>query len=60
LVNLNEINPRDAATAADLYDRQELAEKLGGQPIVATQVLQKHIHKDGARNNNYISVSVVT
>jgi len=58
LVNLNAINPRDAATAADLYDRRKLAEKLGDQPNVATQALQKHIHKDGAPNNNYITVSV--
>jgi len=60
LVNLNAINPRDAATAADLYDRRKLAEKLGDPPNVATQALQKHIHKDGARNNNYITVNVGT
>jgi hypothetical protein len=60
LVNLNAINPREAATAADLYDRLKLAEKLGDPPNVATQALQKHIHKDRARNNNCITVSVGT
>ena len=60
MVNLNAINPRDAATAAVLYDRRKLAEKLGDPPNVTTQALQKLIHKDGARNNNYITVSVGT
>jgi hypothetical protein len=60
LVNLNAINPREAATAADLYDKRKLAEKLGDQPNVATQALQKHIHKDWALNNNYVTVSVGT
>lgn len=57
MVNLNAINSRDAA---DLYDRRKLAEKLGDPPNIATQALQKHIHKDGARDNNYITVSVGT
>ena len=39
---------------------RKLAEKLGDPPNVVTQALQKHTHKDGARNNNYITVSVGT